>query len=69
MRKTAFSWSILDARQQGKRLQNKSDAKTPFELILIARRLLIGDESITTEDITYWEPSKETHPDPIIHQK
>lgn len=55
------------AIELGKRLQNKPDAKTPFELILIARRLLIGDSSITVADITVWEPSKETNADPILH--
>jgi hypothetical protein len=55
------------AIELGKRLQNKPDAKTPFELILIARRLLIGDSSITIDDITVWGPSKETNADPILH--
>lgn len=55
------------AIELGKRLQNKPDAKTPFELILIARRLLIGDASITVADVTWWDPSKEQRADPIFH--
>ncbi len=56
------------AIELGKRLQNKQDAKSPFELILIARRLLIGDTSITVDDITWWESSKEQRADPILHR-
>lgn len=56
------------AIELGKRLQNKQDAKSPFELILIARRLLIGDTSITVEDVTWWEPSKEQLADPVLHR-
>lgn len=56
------------AIELGKRLQNKPDAKTPFELILIARRLLIGDSSITVSDITHWDATKEKVADPILHQ-
>jgi len=56
------------AIELGKRLQNKSDAKSPFELILIARRLLIGDTSITVGDITWWDPLKEQRADPVFHQ-
>ncbi len=43
----------------GKRLQNKADAKSPFELVLDARRLLIGDSLIRADDVTWWEFSKE----------
>ena len=56
------------AIELGKRLQNKPGAKSPFDLILIARRLLIGDTSITVGDVTWWEFSKEQRPDPIIYQ-
>ena len=56
------------AIELGKILQNTNDAKSPFELILIARRLLIGDASISVSDITYWDATKEKHGDPIFHQ-
>ncbi len=55
------------AIELGKRLQNKSDAKSQFEIILIARRLLIGDASLSLGDVTWWEPSKENRADPIFH--
>ncbi len=54
------------AKELGKRLQNKKDAKSPFELILVARKLLIGEEGITQDDITWWEPGQETRPPPIV---
>lgn len=56
------------AIELGKRLQNKPDGKSPSELILIARRLLIGDTSITIEDITSWGSLTEQRADPILHR-
>jgi len=50
-----------------KRLQNKADAKSPFELILIARRLLIADSSIGVEHVTVWGSDREAKPDPILY--
>ena len=50
-----------------KRLQNQRDAKSPFELILIARRLLIADSSIGVEHVTIWGSDREAKPDPILH--
>lgn len=55
------------AIELGKRLQNKPDAKSPFDLILIARRLLIDDSSITVGDVTWWDLQKEKDAKPIIH--
>src|SRR5439155_23425460 len=42
------------AIELSKRLQNKPDAKTSWELILFARRLLTGDSSLGVEHVTFW---------------
>jgi hypothetical protein len=42
------------AIELSKRLQNKPDAKTSWELILVARRLLTGDSSLGVEHVTFW---------------
>lgn len=55
------------AIELSKRLQNQPDAKSPFQLVLIARRLLIADSSIGTEHVTIWGPDRETQPDLILH--
>ncbi|MGV8803493.1 MAG: hypothetical protein ACWA6Y_00855 [Polaromonas sp.] len=55
------------AIELSKRLQNQPDAKTPFEIMLIARRLLIGDSSIGVEHVTIWGSDREKKPDPIWH--
>ncbi|WCM88176.1 hypothetical protein [Acidovorax sp. NCPPB 3576] len=55
------------AIELSKLLQNQPDAKSPFHLVLIARRLLIADSSIGTEHVTIWGPDRETHPDLILH--
>jgi len=49
-----------------KRLQNKPDAKSPFEIILLARKLLTDDASLAPEHITYWDPNLEKRGDPVI---
>ena len=54
------------AIELGKRLQNQSDAKTPFQLILLARKLLIGDEGISEKDVTIWDARQETSAPPIV---
>jgi hypothetical protein len=55
------------AIELSKRLQNKPDAKTPFEIMLIARRLLISDTSLGVEHVTIWGSQLEKQPDPIFH--
>jgi hypothetical protein len=42
------------AVELSKRLQNLPDAKSSWELILFARRLLTQDESLEVKDITFW---------------
>lgn len=55
------------AIELSKRLQNLDDAKSPFEIILMARESLINDKSITLEHITYWSVEKEKQSEPSIH--
>ncbi|MBN8519187.1 MAG: hypothetical protein J0L71_15240 [Candidatus Accumulibacter sp.] len=55
------------AIELSKRLQNKPDAKTPFDLILLARRELTGDTSITGHHVTLWDTQREKVADPILH--
>lgn len=48
-------WLPADlAIELSKRLQHKPDAKTSWELILFARKLLIGDDSLEVEHVTFW---------------
>lgn len=55
------------AIELSKRLQNQADAKTPFEIMLIARRLLISDTSIGVEHVTIWDAKLEKQPGPVFH--
>lgn len=55
------------AIELSKRLQNKPDAKTTFDLILIARRELTGDTSITVEHVTLWDMHREQKGDPVLY--
>jgi hypothetical protein len=54
------------AIEVSKRIQNKPDAKTPFELMLLARKELLGDESLTVEHVTIWSPVLEQRGDPVL---
>jgi hypothetical protein len=47
------------AIEVSKRLQMKPDAKTSWELILFARRLLTGDGSLSIEHVTFWDSTFE----------
>jgi hypothetical protein len=49
-----------------KRLQNKRDAKSTEEILLMARKALIQDDSIDVEHITHWPPRLETKGDPVL---
>jgi len=55
------------AIELSKRLQNQPDAKTPFEIMLIARRLLISDTSIGVEHVTIWDAQLEKQPGTVFH--
>lgn len=55
------------AIELSKRLQNQKDAKSPFDLILLARRLLSEDTTLGPEHVTFWSPELEQRGDPVIH--
>lgn len=56
----ASLWLPADlAIELSKRLQNKPDAKTSWELVLFARRLLTGDQSLEIKHVTFWGPEFE----------
>lgn len=55
------------AIELSKRLQNKSDAKGAHDLILLARRELTGDASISGEHVTLWDIERERVADPLLH--
>ena len=52
------------AIELSKRLQNKPDAKSSWELVLFARRLLTGDSSLSVEHVTFWGLEFEKTPYP-----
>jgi hypothetical protein len=54
------------AVQLSKRLQNHPDAKSAFELILLARHLLTDDASLKLEHVTFWRSELEQRGDPVI---
>ncbi|UTW04707.1 hypothetical protein KDX31_06825 [Amphritea atlantica] len=55
------------ATEISKRLQNKNDAKSVFEIILMAREALIGCSELELEHVTFWGHDKETKGDPVLH--
>lgn len=54
--------------QMSKVLQNKPDALSYFNVLLLARKELLGDEALTPEHITYWGADLEKRGQPVIHQ-
>ena len=63
----ASIWLPSDlAIEVSKRLQNKPDAKSPFDLVLLARKELLGDESLTGAHVTIWSSEKEKRGDPLL---
>ena len=66
----ATLWLPSDlAIELSKRLQNLPDAKSPFELVLMARKALLNDESLKPEHVTIWSLEKELRADPVLHIK
>lgn len=66
----ATLWLPADlAIELSKRLQNQPDAKSPFDLVLMARKALLNDQSLKPEHVTIWSLEKELRPDPILHLK
>jgi hypothetical protein len=54
--------------EMSKTLQLKPEAKSYFEVLLLARKELTGDESLTLEDITFWGADLEKKGQPFIHR-
>ena len=54
------------AIELSKQLQNLPEAKGPFAILLLARKMLIDDQSISAEHITYWRPELEKKGDPVL---
>ncbi len=52
--------------EMGKALQLKPGAKSYFEILLLARKELTGDESLKPEDITFWSADLEKKGQPVI---
>lgn len=64
----ASLWLPSDlAIQLSKRLQNQPDAKSPFELILLARQQLTDDAPLQLNDVTFWKAELEQRGDPVFH--
>jgi len=57
------------AIELSKRLQNAPDAKNPFEIILLARRLLTDDASLEARHVTFWKPDLEQRGDPVLARR
>jgi hypothetical protein len=55
------------AMELSRRLQNQPEAKSPFELVLVARRLLIDDTSLGPEHVTFWNPTLEKKGEPVLY--
>ncbi len=53
--------------EMAKTLQLRPGAKTYFEVLLMARKHLTGDDTLRTEDITVWGPGLEKRGEPVIH--
>jgi hypothetical protein len=53
-------------REMSKVLQRKPEAKTLFEVLLLARRELGEPDSLRIEDITYWAAELEKRGQPVI---
>ena len=54
------------AIELSKRLQNKPDAKSSWELILFARNLLTGDTSLSVGHVTFWAFDSEKRNPPSV---
>ena len=55
--------------EMSKTLQLKPGAKSFFEVLLLARRELLGDQSLTPEHITYWGAELEKKGQPVIQKE
>jgi len=55
--------------EMSKTLQLKPDAKSYFEVLLLARRELTGEGSLTPGDITFWGAELEKKGQPVIQRE
>ena len=54
--------------EMSKTLQLKLNAKSYFEVLLLARKELTGDESLKPEDITFWGADLEKKGQPVVQR-
>jgi hypothetical protein len=54
--------------EMSKTLQLKPDAKSPFEVLLLARKELLGDQSLMAEHITWWRAELEKRGDAVVQR-
>jgi len=54
--------------EMSKTLQLKPNAKSYFEVLLLARKELTGDESLKPEDITFWGADLEKKGQPVVQR-
>lgn len=47
-------------------LQLRDNAKSIFEILLLARKLLLEDETLPIDLVTFWKPELEEKGDPVI---
>ena len=55
-------------KEMGKSLQPDPSAKNFFEILLLARKEFIGDESLTPGNITYWGAELEKKGQPVLQR-
>lgn len=54
------------AVELSKALQNQLGAKSIFEILLLARKLLLEDNSLSVDSVTFWKPELEQQGDPVL---
>lgn len=66
----ASLWLPADlAIELSKTIQNQQGAKSIFEMVLLARKVLTGDQSLTPAHVTFWKAELEKKGDPIVYEK
>jgi len=66
----AILWLPADlAIELSKTMQLKSGSKSIFEIVLLARKVLTGDRSLTPGDVTFWKAELEKKENPIDCEK
>lgn len=57
------------AVELSKTIQGQPGAKTIFEIVLLARKVLTGDQSLIPEHVTFWGAQIETKGTPVLYEK